>query len=127
MVKRILVVDDDAAIRNSFNLALEDTGYKVEAASSGAQALKMAKKTKYDLVYLDIRMPEMNGIEVLRKLRMQGVTAPIYFVTAFHKQFMEELDTIRHEGLRFEILQKPIGNEQIVNITKSILDQPKAY
>lgn len=127
MSKRILVVDDDEAIRKSFLLALEDTGYLVDAAESGELALEMTEKTAYDLIFLDIKMPGLNGVETLRRLREAGLTAPIYFVTAFHKEFLKELDGAKDDGIKFQLLQKPIGNQEIVAITKSVLESPVAY
>ncbi len=127
MNKRILVIDDEDAIRKSFVLALEDTEYQLDTAESGEKGLELTMNTNYNLVFLDIKMPGLTGVETLRKLRQAGKTMPVYFVTAFHREFLEELAAAQKEGVKFELLQKPIGNEQIIAITNSILGVPEEY
>ncbi|OGK28631.1 hypothetical protein A3D06_02145 [Candidatus Roizmanbacteria bacterium RIFCSPHIGHO2_02_FULL_40_9] len=68
MKKRILVVDDDEYIRDLYNEILSDAGYDVEIASDGADALDVLEKKSFDLVLLDIMMPKMDGIEMLKHL-----------------------------------------------------------
>lgn len=122
MNKRILVIDDEEAIRKSFTLALQDTEYQVETAESGEKGIEKAENDKYDLIYLDLKMPGLNGIETLRELRKRDKNMPIYIVTAFYGEFLEELQKATKEGIDFEILRKPLGGDQIVSITKGILE-----
>ena len=121
MSKRILVIDDEEATRMSFTLALEDTGFKVDTAESGEKGLQMKRDAEYDLIFLDLKMPGINGVQTLREIRKTDKEVPVYIVTAFHKEFFEKLKIARKEGLDFEVLKKPIGNEEIVLLTKSIL------
>jgi DNA-binding response OmpR family regulator len=67
-------------------------------------------------------MPGMNGVETLRKLRKSGHIWPVYIVTAFHKEFLDELKNIEEEGINFELAKKPLSSDQIVSITKSVLN-----
>lgn len=84
--KRIVIVDDEALIRMGLRRILEDAGHTVVAeASSGAEALRLVPETSPDLVILDIRMPEPNGIEVARRLKVE-YPVPIIFLTAFSDQ-----------------------------------------
>ncbi len=122
MSKRILVIDDDEAIRKSFSLTLEDTEYQVDTAESGEKGLEMEKEDNYDLIYLDLKMPGMNGTEVLREIRKIDNAVPVYIVTAFHTEFMAELKELRNEGIRFELLQKPVESDDIITITNAILN-----
>lgn len=80
----ILVVDDDEDVAQTIELDLKNTGYQVEWADNGYEALLKARRRRPDLVLLDITMPEMDGIEVCRRLRGSPSTAsvPILFLTA---------------------------------------------
>lgn len=83
MKKKILVVDDEATICDLVRIRLEKKGYQVTTALSGEEALELAKKEKPDLVILDIMMPEMDGYEVLKRLRGDlKVDAPVMLLTA---------------------------------------------
>ena len=124
MTKRILVIDDEEAIRMSFTYSLEDTGYGVDTAATGREGIEMAGITRYDLVFLDLKMPGMNGVETLRELRKKHKNVPIYIITAFHLEFLDQLKKAQKEGIEFELLKKPIGSSDIVHVVRSILEGP---
>jgi DNA-binding response OmpR family regulator len=124
MAKRILVIDDEASIRKSFELALEDSGYQVDTASSGAEGLEKKRSQPYDLIFLDLKMPGMSGVETLREIRKIDEAVLIYIVTAFYGEFFDELEDVAKEGMAFEVLQKPVSGDDILNICKGILDGP---
>ena len=67
-MKSLLVVDDDTSVRKLYEDEFSEEGYTVEAASGGTEALKMIEGTDYDLVILDIKMPEMDGLETLGEI-----------------------------------------------------------
>jgi two-component system response regulator (stage 0 sporulation protein F) len=127
MVKRILVIDDYADVRKLFKRALEDTPYKVETASSGWSGIDMQREVKYDLIFLDLNMPGMSGIEVLREIRRTDMEVPIYIITAFYEDFFEEISSILEEGLKFEIALKPIYIKEIVSIAEKIFEDSEEY
>lgn len=127
MSKRILVIDDDLAIRKSFALALEDADCQVDTAESGEEGIDKASKTEYDLIFLDLKMPGINGVETLIRLRDNGHRMPIYIITAFHEEFMDQLRVAADEGYEFEVMQKPIESQDLVRITKAILEGVGAY
>jgi CheY-like chemotaxis protein len=127
MNKRVLVIDDEEAIRKSFLLALEDVEYRVDTAESGERGIDMVKKGPYDLIYLDLKMPGINGVETLRQIRKRDKDVPIYIITAFYAEFFEELKNSQEEGIHFQVLQKPISSEQIVLVTRSVLEGPVEY
>jgi DNA-binding response OmpR family regulator len=126
-MKRILVIDDEKSVRKSFILALEDTEYIVDTAESGEIGIKMILKMEYDLIYLDLKMPGLNGVETLKELRKIDEDVPVYIVTAFRKEFFEQLKGLQEEGINFEILNKPISSDEIVLVTKSVLKGPVAF
>ncbi len=124
MGKNILVIDDNEAIRESFVLALKDTGYQVDTAETGKKGIKKERKNKYDLIYLDLKMPDMDGIEVLIRIRRVNKETPIYIITAFYKEFFDKLNAIEKEEIDFELIKKPIHSDQILLISKSVLESP---
>lgn len=107
----------------SFILALEATPYHVDTAEDGEIGIKLFMANVYDLIYLDLRMPKLNGIDVLRAIRKVNSTIPVYIVTAFHKEYFQELKAVEKEQITYQLLQKPITNAQILAITKSILEK----
>jgi CheY-like chemotaxis protein len=124
MSKSILVIDDDIAIRESFILALKDTGYHVGAVESGEEGIKQERNKEYDLIFLDLKMPGINGIEVLREIRKVNKTVPVYIITAFYREYFVELKEAENERLAYELIKKPILKEEIHLITRSILEGP---
>jgi len=84
-MKRILVVDDEENIRELYREELEEMGYEVTIAHDGVQALALLDKTKFDLVTLDMRMPEMDGIETIRKMKEKDSTLPVIISTAYEE------------------------------------------
>ncbi len=82
-MKKILVVDDEEYVRVLYKEELEDEGYCVSVASDGDEALRRIEEESPDLVILDIKMPGMNGIEVLRRLRERWRDLPVILSTAY--------------------------------------------
>ena len=120
--KRILVIDDEDAIRKSFALALEDSGYGMDAAASGAEGLERFRTGSHDLVFLDLKMPGLNGAETLLALRKMDPAVPIFIVTAFYEEFFDDLKEAREKGVHFELMRKPVGADQIVMVARGILE-----
>lgn len=121
MNKRVLVIDDDAAVRQAFELALYAEPYEVICAASGEDGAALATTQDCDLVYLDLRMPGIDGVETLRRIRAVKPDLPVYIATAFHREFLEQLAEARHQGLGFELLRKPLERQQIIHITRALL------
>jgi DNA-binding response OmpR family regulator len=86
--KRILVIDDELSIRKLLQMELEDEGYEVVVAEDGLEALDKLSKERFDLITLDIRMPNMDGIDFLGKVREKDKEIPIIICTAYgtHKR-----------------------------------------
>lgn len=84
-MKKVLVVDDEANIRELYKEEFEDMGYEVTAVDDGVQALAVLETAKFDLVTLDMRMPDMDGIETLRKMKEKDGTLPIIISTAYEE------------------------------------------
>ena len=127
MGRRIIVIDDQVDIRNAFELALEDTDIEVDTAESGYVGIDKLSRSPYDAVFLDLKMPGMNGIETLQAIREKDSELPVYIITAFHKEFMEDLNEAQDKGYDFELLRKPLELDEIKNITCAIIDGYGTY
>ncbi len=123
MSKHVLVVDDDPAIRKSFVIALADTDCQVDTAESGEQAIEDASGSKYDLIFLDLDLPGINGVETLREIRKIDRKTPVYIVTAFHTDCFADIKTAVEDRVAFEVLRKPLGSEEIRMVTGSVPGQ----
>lgn len=82
-MKRVLVVDDTKNIRLLLTKCLELEGYEVETASTGQEGYEKICNNAYHLVFLDIKLPELSGTEVLRRIRAQGIPTPVIIITAY--------------------------------------------
>ncbi|GAB4371134.1 MAG: response regulator [Deltaproteobacteria bacterium] len=82
-MKKILVVDDEEFIRELYRDELVEEGYRVELAADGKEALEKMDSFRPDLVTLDVKMPGLDGIEVLRRIREKDASVPVLLVTAF--------------------------------------------
>lgn len=126
-MKRILVIDDDEGIRKLFLLSLEGKGFQIDTAESGEKGIEIIQQTKYDLIYLDLKMPGMNGVDTLRELRKMNKDVPVYIITAFHEEYFDQLKAAEEDGIDFELLKKPFDSEQLILVTKGVLDGPERY
>jgi two-component system OmpR family response regulator len=121
MSGRILVVDDDAHIREVVRFALEKAGFSVSEAKDGAQALQRFCEQPVDLVVLDVGMPEMDGLEVCRRIRRDS-DAPILFLSARD----EEIDRIL--GLEMggdDYVPKPFSPRELTARVNAILKRAR--
>ena len=82
MAVRILVVEDEKHLNRIISEAMEDEGYSVDSCFNGADALEYALSAKYDVMILDIMLPKLDGLELVRRLRRRGDTTPVLFLTA---------------------------------------------
>lgn len=121
----ILVIDDDESVRDACELALEDTPYDVIVADCGEAGLDRALATNPAMIFLDLKMPGIDGVETLRQLRASGIQAVVYIVTAFMPDYLDDLAVAARDGLVFGLGQKPLSGEQIRMIATGMLEQPQ--
>jgi len=125
MAKTILIIDDEEGIRDAFQFALEELDYKVETAKNGEEGVRKAVTYAPDLVFLDLNMPGMDGVETMRHLKEHSADQRIYIVTGFYEQYMTRLEDAAADGLEFEVARKPLGREQIQMVARAMLEGPQ--
>jgi DNA-binding NtrC family response regulator len=118
----ILVVDDERNIRNNLCMVLEAEGYKVDKASNGDDALLRVKEGRYDIVFVDIQMPKMDGLELLRYLRGLRPKMPVVMLTAY--------GTVRRavEAMKLgaiDFIEKPFDPKNLLLLCEEILQRQK--
>ena len=119
---RILIVDDERAIRNSLKEILMDEGYQVDVAEDGPSALEAAGKEKYDVIFCDIKMPGMEGTEVLEKLVEEGIDAAVVMISG-HGDIQTAVECIKKGA--FDFIQKPLDLNRILITIKNATDRVK--
>jgi len=120
MKSRILVIDDEAAIRDSLRMILEYEDYLFSGAASGQEAIAAVQRERPDLVLLDIKMPGMDGMEVLRKLHALDETLPVVMISG-HGTTATAVEAIRSGAVDF--LDKPLSSERVIVTLQNALKQ----
>jgi len=113
---KILVIDDERAIRNSLKEILGDEGYDVDVAEDGPSGLAMVDKERYNIIFCDIKMPGMDGIEVLDKLNEEGIDSAIVMISG-HGDIETAVDCIKKGA--FDFIQKPLDLNRILITIKN--------
>ncbi len=118
MAATILIVEDEFAVARGIQYALQQEGYQVAVARSGEEGLEFATNQAPDLVVLDIRLPGMDGFDVLRRMRAAGLKAPVLVLTARD----DEVDKVI--GLELgadDYVTKPFGLRELMSRIKALL------
>ncbi len=117
-MSKILIIEDEPSMRLGLKDNLEFESYQVELAIDGAEGLKKATSSNYDLIILDVMMPKMSGFDVCKAMRKAGIMTPIIFLTAKS----EEIDKVL--GLELgadDYLTKPFSLRELIARVKAIL------
>lgn len=118
MINRILLVEDEEHLREAIKLNLEMEGYEVEEADNGTKGLKKALEQRFNLILLDVMLPEMDGFTVCEKLRITDLDTPILFLTA------KDTSQDKINGLKLgadDYLTKPFNLEELLLRVKSLV------
>lgn len=110
--KTILIVDDEASIRELFKTAFTLSGFDVITAENGHIALEILKENDIKVMFLDLKMPELSGIELCKMIRKQGSESFICAVTGFYNEFTPE--TVNDAGFD-DYFFKPVSIEQLIS------------
>ncbi|HEY8403866.1 MAG TPA: sigma-54 dependent transcriptional regulator [Flavobacteriales bacterium] len=110
-MSKILVIDDEQAIRKALKEILEYEGFEVTDVEDGPSALKLVEKDTFDLIFCDIKMPRMDGIEVLTKMKEKGVDTPIVIMTG-HGTIETAVEALKKGA--YDFIQKPLDLNRIL-------------
>ena len=117
---RILIADDERAIRYSLKEILEMEDYQVDTAENGTEAVEKAEKEKYDAIFCDIKMPGMDGMEVLDTLVKDGVESPVIMISG-HADIQIAVECIKKGA--FDFIGKPLDLNRILITLKNATDK----
>ncbi len=122
MKPKVLIIDDEEAIRGSLKMIFEYEGYECLLAANGPAALKIAEKESPDLVFLDIKMPQMDGMDVLRKLKAVDGSPPVVILSG-HGNIKTAVEATKLGA--FDFIEKPPESERILLVARNALSQKK--
>lgn len=120
-MSKLLIIDDERGIRNTLREILADEGHEVDVAENGKQGLEMATAKAYDLIYSDIKMPEMDGIELLSALKQgeEAIDTPVVMITG-HGDVETAVQALKTGA--YDFLLKPLDLNRILITTKNALE-----
>src|SRR5687767_16643 len=122
MPARVLLIDDDAGIRESMRMPLEYEGYEYAAAASAEEGLTAIQRESPDIVFLDIKMPGMDGLEALTRIKALDEALPVVMISA-HGSASVGADATRRGAVDF--IEKPFGAERLLVTIRNVLDQSR--
>jgi two-component system nitrogen regulation response regulator GlnG len=116
----VLVVDDEMNLTLAMRRLLSAEGYRTETANSGEEALHKAKESHYDIVFLDVNMPGMNGLETFVKLGQAAPSSAVVMITGYGKTLKAVIEEARTLGVR-AVIDKPFKINQITEAIREII------
>ena len=118
---RVLIVDDEEILRVAFGGLFKRSGWDAATAGSGAEALEMLAESRFDVLLVDLRMPEMNGQEVCRRVREKWPEMPVFVVSGYVTKEDEEL-LVEHLGV-VEVFRKPVEMSELMESIRRTLEK----
>jgi two-component system nitrogen regulation response regulator NtrX len=115
-MSKILIVDDEAAIRSALKEVLEYEGFTISEAPDGETALKMVLKESFDLIFCDIKMPKLDGLEFLSELKKEDIQVPVVMITG-HGTIDTAVEAIKRGA--YDFIQKPLDLNRVIVSTRN--------
>jgi len=120
-MKKILVIDDEPIVRISCERSLANMGYEIKSASSGKEGIELLEKEPFNLVLLDLKMPDMDGIEVLKKIREKWQETKVIMITGY-STVETAVKTLKLGA--FSYIEKPFTPDTLLEAVKEVFDLP---
>jgi DNA-binding NtrC family response regulator len=115
-MSKILIVDDEAAIRSALKEVLEYEGFSISEAPDGETALKMVMKESFDLIFCDIKMPKLDGLDFLSELKKEEINVPVVMITG-HGTIDTAVEAIKRGA--YDFIQKPLDLNRVLVSTRN--------
>ena len=122
--KSILIIDDEKEALSALESILKRAGYMIECASSGSEAIAKAQKKSFDLIFLDVYLPEMNGVEIFKSLQKIDPNLKVCLMTGWPKGVAVHKDdylALIEEGAIDKTLRKPFSRDEVIKVAREIL------
>ena len=120
--KRVLIVEDDRFLRRACQARLEQQGYTILTAQDGEEAIRIARTNVPDLILLDLLMPKMNGLDVLRILRAEESTRAVPVLVLSNSSRQEDVETIRALGISGYFVKANLSLQDLSTQVKTLLE-----
>lgn len=120
MKGRVLVIDDEAIVRVSCKRVLEPQGYEVEVTERGADALRMLQERQFDIVITDLLMPDMDGLEVLKRIKESWPEMPVIIITGYGT-VSTAVQAVKLGA--YDVVEKPFTPETILQVVERALKE----
>jgi two-component system response regulator (stage 0 sporulation protein F) len=120
----ILLVDDDPEFRKAMKKMFEKSGYNVTVAADGQEALEALSEESFDLIISDLRMPNLNGMELMEELKRRRINLPVIFITAYGE--VESYMDLMNLGA-FEYINKPVKGQEILGVVRKALESASPF
>ena len=119
---KVLLVEDESKVANFISTGLQEEGYTVDMAPDGKKGLELINESTYDIVLLDLMIPEIDGLEVLKRMRASGINTPVLIITAksSKEDVVKGLDTGSDD-----YLTKPFSFDELLARTRALLRRSK--
>jgi len=119
----ILLVDDEPLLLRYMERQLRKRGHRVLLAADGQAALEQYHKHHPDLILLDILLPDISGLDVLKHIRLEDSTTPIFLVTGFLDRYRPELLELEEKGVCFRVVEKPEHIQTLVTLISAVTQE----
>ena len=119
---RVLLIDDEEAIRKSLRMVLEYEGYELQEAASGAEGLDILKREAPDAIVLDIKMPGLDGLEVLQSIRARDAHTPVVVISG-HGDIPTAVEAIQKGA--YDFLEKPLESDRVLTAIRNAIERKR--
>jgi len=120
---RILIVDDELIILRGYQAELEEAGYYVKTVMSGEEAIALVEEEKFDITYVDLVMPGMNGVDICKGLKKKYPDMEVILVSGHPTEIKQYQIPFWSAGGRDEILRKPLLEDELTQVTEKVLQE----